>query len=122
MENSECTHNLHITGNTLVLDAIRQNKAPLVAKDLSWLWRTAYNSAVSGLGVWDDEDVTEMFVVARSVSSYPSPRRQIICSMQLMEASSKCSPIEVESDLHENWLMASFAAITGQGNAIPSLR
>jgi hypothetical protein len=39
----------------------------VVAKELSWLWRMAHNCAVNGLSVWDDGDVTEMFVAARDV-------------------------------------------------------
>jgi hypothetical protein len=41
----------------------------IVTKELSWLWRMAHNSAVNALSVWDDGDVTEMFSVARDVSS-----------------------------------------------------
>lgn len=34
---------------------------------------------------------------------------------QLMDAGLKASPVEPEPDLHENWIMASFASISGRG-------
>ncbi|KIM34318.1 hypothetical protein M408DRAFT_19240 [Serendipita vermifera MAFF 305830] len=101
------------TGNALVLDAIQKKKGAIVMRDLSWLWRVAYNSAVNGLNVWEDGDVTEMFLIARDVGGpprlIPSPY-----GSQLMAASFKASDLKPEPDLYEHWIMASFAAISGQ--------
>lgn len=41
----------------------------VIAKDLSWLWRTAYNAAVAGCQDWEELDVAEIFDLARNVSS-----------------------------------------------------
>lgn len=46
-----------------------QKAISLISKDLSWLWRTAYNCAVQGCYEWDStsEQITELFNIAREV-------------------------------------------------------
>jgi hypothetical protein len=39
----------------------------VVAKDISWLWRTAYNTTVSGCRDWDELAVAELFDLSREV-------------------------------------------------------
>ncbi|QRW05718.1 hypothetical protein RhiLY_04717 [Ceratobasidium sp. AG-Ba] len=39
----------------------------IIAKDASWLWRTAYNAAVSGCRDWDELVVVELFDLAREL-------------------------------------------------------
>lgn len=50
------------------MDAIKRKTQTLIQKDMSWLWRVAYNAAINGLGVWDDVEVTNMFDMSRKVS------------------------------------------------------
>ena len=45
-------------------------------KDISWLWRAAYNAAVEGLGNWSDLQVARVFDMARQVRAVHS-RAQI---------------------------------------------
>jgi hypothetical protein len=53
-----------------------QKAFSLISKDLSWLWRTAYNCAFQGCCEWDSttEQSTELFNIAREVkrSFYPT--------------------------------------------------
>lgn len=46
-----------------------QGRATTVTKDISWLWRTAYNCAVQGCSEWEntEDEVAELFDIARLV-------------------------------------------------------
>ncbi|ELU43357.1 SPO22 domain-containing protein [Rhizoctonia solani AG-1 IA] len=44
-----------------------KNNLVLIAKDLSWLWRTAYNAAVTGCQDWEELVVAEILDVSREV-------------------------------------------------------
>lgn len=56
---------------TLVETALSEQKLAVVMKDLSWLWRTAYNCAVQGCAEWEnsEDQVTDLFEIAREVLS-----------------------------------------------------
>ena len=48
----------------------------VIARDISWLWRMAYNSAVKGCSTWDcpDDLVSDLFDISREVrANSPSP-------------------------------------------------
>jgi len=49
--------------------AASQKTASLIIKDISWLWRTAYNAGVQGCADWADagDKVTELFSIASEV-------------------------------------------------------
>jgi hypothetical protein len=49
--------------------AAGSNEVSLVAKDLSWLWRTAYNCAIQGCSEWEhsEEQISELFDISREV-------------------------------------------------------
>ncbi|KAG8964728.1 hypothetical protein FRC03_001407 [Tulasnella sp. 419] len=51
----------------LVLEAEAKKSANLIVKDISWLWRTAYNLAIRGCSGWDELVVAELFSCARQV-------------------------------------------------------
>jgi hypothetical protein len=54
----------------LVDAAVKKDVLGLVRKDVSWLWRTAYNSAVQGCADWGEDfevQATLLFSVARDV-------------------------------------------------------
>ncbi|CAE6413964.1 unnamed protein product [Rhizoctonia solani] len=44
-----------------------KNNLAIIAKDLSWLWRTAYNAAVAGCQDWEELVVAEIFDLAREL-------------------------------------------------------
>jgi len=57
-----------LTAKKLAETASERNEVSLVAKDLSWLWRTAYNCAVQGCSDWDSEDlISDLFDISREV-------------------------------------------------------
>ncbi|PVG03379.1 hypothetical protein CPB86DRAFT_810987 [Serendipita vermifera] len=90
------------TAIKLAKDAIAHKDDAVISRDISWLWRTAYNTAVSSLGKWTDGDVTTMFIVARD----------------LMQLCNEIAISDSEPDLLKHQIMASFAAISGQLFAI----
>jgi hypothetical protein len=52
--------------------ASAQKMTTLIFKDISWLWRTAYNSAVQGCSEWENagEQISELFDIAREVIAW----------------------------------------------------
>lgn len=55
----------------ILTDAASAQKAvPLVFKDISWLWRLAYNCAVEGTSQWVNagDQIAELFDISREVS------------------------------------------------------
>ncbi|EGN94196.1 hypothetical protein SERLA73DRAFT_115156 [Serpula lacrymans var. lacrymans S7.3] len=90
----------HFTNaKTWVASASAENSA-LVIKDISWLWRTAYNCAIQGCSDWqeDEEQIPEMFDVSR----------------QLLGLFTANSLVEVDANTHMYTINASFAAIAGR--------
>lgn len=53
----------------LVDTACKEKRVSLIIKDVSWLWRTAYNCATQGCTEWDnsEERVPPLFDVSREV-------------------------------------------------------
>jgi hypothetical protein len=49
--------------------AVAQKSFAMVAKDVSWLWRTAYNCAVQACSEWVncEERIAELFDISRQV-------------------------------------------------------
>ena len=52
--------------------------APIIAKDVSWLWRTAFNVALQGCSEWQhvESDISELFELSYKVGL---PLRSIWC-------------------------------------------
>ncbi|KDQ17571.1 hypothetical protein BOTBODRAFT_64038 [Botryobasidium botryosum FD-172 SS1] len=48
----------------LVETTFTKKGGALIAKDLSWLWRSAYNAAIQGCSEWDNEQVLQLFDIA----------------------------------------------------------
>ncbi|KAI5992168.1 hypothetical protein EDD15DRAFT_2197189 [Pisolithus albus] len=84
---------------TLVETVACENVA-LVIRDLSWLWRTAYNCAIDGCSNWDNhgEEVSSAFDIAR----------------QLLELYIAKTLTEVEPSTYVYIANASFAATSGR--------
>ncbi|KAG9104677.1 hypothetical protein FRC06_000063 [Ceratobasidium sp. 370] len=70
----------------------------MIAKDVSWLWRTAYNAAVSGCRDWDELVVVELFDLAR----------------ELMDAYSNVLGTAQDPDLSRCTLLSAFSATSGR--------
>ncbi|KAF8179159.1 meiosis protein SPO22/ZIP4 like-domain-containing protein [Pholiota molesta] len=88
------------TARILTDAASAQKMTTLIFKDISWLWRTAYNSAVQGCSEWENagEQISELFDIAR----------------ELLEASCHASPVDLDADLCLHLANASFAAVSGR--------
>ncbi|KAK7688019.1 hypothetical protein QCA50_008389 [Cerrena zonata] len=58
----------HFHAAITLIDSMRtQGRAIAVTKDISWLWRTAYNCAVQGCSEWEntEDEVADLFDIAR---------------------------------------------------------
>jgi len=89
-----------ITGKTLI-ESFSKEQCAVAAKDISWLWRTAYNCAVQGCADWEgaEDAVTNLFDISR----------------ELLEIYCTSSVTDVDTDLHVYVANASFAAVAGKG-------
>ncbi|KAL4254899.1 Sporulation-specific protein 22/ZIP4 [Abortiporus biennis] len=92
------------TALALVNDFHVKKRATLVSKDISWLWRTAYNCAVQGCSEWEssEESASDLFDIARRLL-------EIYCTSTLTD---------VDAELYAHLADASFAAIAGRMFAI----
>ncbi|KAG6873268.1 hypothetical protein C0995_001042 [Termitomyces sp. Mi166 len=84
------------TARILTEAACTQKAMSLISKDVSWLWRTAYNCAVQGCSEWErcEERVADLFDIARG----------------LLEALCQASPVEMDSEVYSHLANASFSA------------
>ncbi|KIJ97167.1 hypothetical protein K443DRAFT_106039 [Laccaria amethystina LaAM-08-1] len=92
--------NHYRTARILTAAASEQRAVSLIFKDVSWLWRTAYNCAVQGCSDWENagEQISELFDISR----------------QLLEACCNASPVDVDSESRLHLVNASFAAVSGR--------
>ncbi|KAF7311279.1 hypothetical protein MKEN_01029500 [Mycena kentingensis (nom. inval.)] len=88
------------TAKSITEDAAKQKSTALISKDISWLWRTAYNCAVQGCSEWEqsEERVAVLFEVARD----------------LLTISCDASPIEVSAETYVHLTNATFSAVTAR--------
>jgi hypothetical protein len=72
----------------------------LIFKDISWLWRSAYNCAVQGCSEWEcaGEQISELFEIAK----------------ELLEACCHASPVDTDAEMHVHLANATFAAASGR--------
>ncbi|KIO03245.1 hypothetical protein M404DRAFT_625830 [Pisolithus tinctorius Marx 270] len=84
----------------ILLENVACENFALVIRDLSWLWRTAYNCAIDGCSDWDNhgEEVSNAFDIAR----------------QLLELYIAKTLTEVEPSTYVYIANASFAATSGR--------
>ncbi|KAI6165514.1 meiosis protein SPO22/ZIP4 like-domain-containing protein [Pisolithus thermaeus] len=83
-----------------LVEAVACENVALVIRDLSWLWRTAYNCAIDGCSNWDNhgEEVSSAFDISR----------------QLLELYIAKTLTEVEPSTYVYIANASFAATSGR--------
>ncbi|KAK7047207.1 sporulation-specific protein 22 [Paramarasmius palmivorus] len=88
------------TAKVLVDSACEQKATALIIKDISWLWRTAYNSAVQGCSEWEgyQDQICSLFEVSRD----------------LLESCCHGSPVEPDTDIYVHLIYASFSGVSGR--------
>ncbi|KAF9467007.1 hypothetical protein BDZ94DRAFT_1212000 [Collybia nuda] len=88
------------TARILVEAAYAQKATPLISKDISWLWRTAYNCAVQGCSEWEhcERQISDLFDVCRD----------------MLEVFCQASPIDGDPELYVHLINASFSAVSGR--------
>jgi len=61
-----CTY---ATARDLISQVSTKKGIAVISRDISWLWRMAYNSAVKGCSTWDcpDDLVSDLFDISREV-------------------------------------------------------
>ncbi|KAJ7752626.1 meiosis protein SPO22/ZIP4 like-domain-containing protein [Mycena metata] len=91
--------NFH-TAKILAEAACAQKAIALIIKDVSWLWRTAYNCAVQGCAEWErsEERIALLFEVARD----------------LLTTCCEASPVDVDAELYLHLINASFSGASGR--------
>ncbi|KAJ7877618.1 meiosis protein SPO22/ZIP4 like-domain-containing protein [Mycena leptocephala] len=88
------------TAKILAEAACAQKAIALIIKDVSWLWRTAYNCAVQGCAEWEGSEVriSQLFEVARD----------------LLTTCCESSPVDIDADLYLHLINASFSGVSGR--------
>ncbi|KAJ6505845.1 meiosis protein SPO22/ZIP4 like-domain-containing protein [Mycena vitilis] len=88
------------TAKILAEAASAQRAIALIIKDVSWLWRTAYNCAVQGCAEWEQSElrISQLFEVARD----------------LLSTCCEASPVDVDADLYLHLINASFSGVSGR--------
>ncbi|KAJ4468487.1 meiosis protein SPO22/ZIP4 like-domain-containing protein [Lentinula lateritia] len=94
------------TAKILVDAAFEQKAVSLIIKDVSWLWRTAYNCAVQGCSDWDgfQEQISALFDISKD----------------MLEVYCQASPVEVEPDLYVHLMNALFSGVAGRAREASS--
>lgn len=95
----------------------------MIFKDLSWLWRTAYNVAIQGCAEWDDSEafLSELFDLSRAVNLFLLVHRIFAERVQFMEAYCKASITNIDPTVYNHIVLASFCSISCRVFAIRKL-
>ncbi|KAF8919157.1 hypothetical protein CPB85DRAFT_1429788 [Mucidula mucida] len=91
----------HFRRSKVFVETARTQKSiNLISKDLSWLWRTAYNCAVHGCSEWaaNHERISDLFDMARD----------------LLEIHCQSSPLEIDAEVYMHLSIASFSGVSGR--------
>ncbi|KAF9029885.1 SPO22-domain-containing protein [Hymenopellis radicata] len=91
----------HFRRSKVFVETARTQKTiNLISKDVSWLWRTAYNCAVQGCSEWtaSHERISDLFDMARD----------------LLEICCQSSPVEVDAEVYMHLSIASFSGVSGR--------
>ncbi|KAH9850619.1 meiosis protein SPO22/ZIP4 like-domain-containing protein [Lenzites betulinus] len=91
----------HFSTALSVVAALETKEANAVGtKDVSWLWRTAYNTAVQGCSEWENQEdsISDLFDIAR----------------QLLQIYTRCPAVDTDAELQMFLINASFAGAAGR--------
>ncbi|KAJ3558726.1 hypothetical protein NM688_g744 [Phlebia brevispora] len=88
------------TAKSLIERFHTAKRSTIVAKDISWLWRTAYNCAVQGCAEWENAEaaVSDLFDIAQNLL-------EVYCTSALTD---------VDAELLVYLTNATFAAVSGR--------
>ncbi|KAJ7609436.1 hypothetical protein FB45DRAFT_944458 [Roridomyces roridus] len=88
------------TAKILAEEASKDKSIHRIIKDISWLWRTAYNCAVQGCAEWDrsEERIWQLFEVARD----------------MLSTCCESSPMDVDADVYLHLINATFSGVSGR--------
>ncbi|KAI0327295.1 hypothetical protein GY45DRAFT_1355763 [Cubamyces sp. BRFM 1775] len=88
------------TALSLVTALEAKRNSAVGTKDVSWLWRTAYNTAVQGCAEWENQEdsISDLFDAAR----------------QLLQIYARCPAVDTEAELQVFLMNASFAGAAGR--------
>jgi len=95
------------TVTKLIQSLHEQKRSTAIMKDVSWLWRTAYNCAIQGCSEWEDleEDVSRLFDTSRMLL-------EIYCEAILTD---------VDPEIFVHLTNCSFTAVAGRMFALRRL-
>ncbi|KAL1952366.1 hypothetical protein VTO73DRAFT_1515 [Trametes versicolor] len=91
----------HFSTALSLVTALEAKQASAVGtKDVSWLWRTAYNTAVQGCSEWEnrEDSISDLFDVSR----------------QLLQIYTRCPAVDTDAELQMFLINASFAGAAGR--------
>ncbi|PFH47188.1 hypothetical protein AMATHDRAFT_152750 [Amanita thiersii Skay4041] len=88
------------TAQALTKSACEEKSFALINKDVSWLWRAAYNCAIQGCAEWKqcEEQISELFDITRG----------------LLEACCQASPVDLDAEVYVHLINASFSSVSGR--------
>ncbi|KAH8111444.1 meiosis protein SPO22/ZIP4 like-domain-containing protein [Phellopilus nigrolimitatus] len=88
------------TGEHSVILPLLGKTAPFIAKDVSWLWRTAYNAAVQGCSDWEhaESQIADLFDI----------------SYELVCAYSRIAVANTEADVYIHTVYAAFSCVSAR--------
>ncbi|KAK0207833.1 hypothetical protein DFS33DRAFT_1408812 [Desarmillaria ectypa] len=93
------------TAKILIEAANTQKALNLITKDVSWLWRTAFNCAVQGCSEWEgsgcEERISDLFDIARDL-------------LETCCQASSTSPVDVDAEVYLHLIIASFSGVSGR--------
>ncbi|KAK0245171.1 hypothetical protein EDD85DRAFT_8484 [Armillaria nabsnona] len=93
------------TAKILIEAANAQKALNLITKDVSWLWRTAFNCAVQGCSEWEgsgcEERISDLFDIARDL-------------LETCCQASSASPVDVDAEVYLHLIIASFSGVSGR--------
>ncbi|PBK89275.1 SPO22-domain-containing protein, partial [Armillaria gallica] len=98
------------TAKILIEAANAQKALNLITKDVSWLWRTAFNCAVQGCSEWEgsgcEERISDLFDIARDL-------------LETCCQASSASPVDVDAEVYLHLIIASFSGVSGRSEPFP---
>lgn len=104
--------------SALVETAVAGKNAAIIAKDVSWLWRTAYNTALQGCSEWQhaETQIGDLFELSYEVtrSVYLSSRLRLIYRTQLAHTYSRIAIDNTETDVYVHMAHSAFSCVSAR--------
>ncbi len=95
---------------------IAKKDGAVIVKDISWLWRTAYNCAIDVSSEWSSEVVVGLFDISKEVECAVSLTIfRILNPVQFLELFRKAAVDDNDPVVYAHILFASFSSISARG-------